>query len=416
VGYLSMRLQRLHNSTDFARAVCLALSTLPIYGWADAPISGAQLNTPESPASTIVGASTQGITHPGTAAEAGLSLLNGLDANGNLKTGVGIEASPVLLAMPYLSSDSWITADSYKANPEGFSWTRLAARTSLSIATAKGANTIDQSVAVAAGLRTTIFDMSDIALDQIARDCIIGAENDSAALVQSMPPTELNTPFPSDDVVKAFVGARDAKCVKESKDRNWNRSSWNLSIADSYVSPDGTTNKLKQQTFAVNSTLAWGFDGFRQPCASLTVTRCANTIGGNRWFENHAQLVFGLQFQNGALVPDPKNKGQFFSQDAWQFGTQLRMKPWSQVAKDPSASSNRLSQTVISLEAVYISAFPEGMSHSNDFQVIASSELQLSDTLYLDFGFGVDRKQSTGKETALALTQFKWNFGSNPTL
>jgi hypothetical protein len=386
---------------------------------ADAPPTGPSLNTPESPASTIVGASTQGITHAGTAAEAGFSLLNGFDVNGNLKTGVGIEVAPALMFMPYSSHGSWITTDTYRSNPDGFSLTRLAARTSLSLATAKGANTTDQSVAAAAGIRTTLFDAGDPILDTTLADCQKAAALQGISIAEQLqktyvPPKDFKPgPLPTDDIQLAFVTAGVNKCKSGANNRNWNRSSWNISLADSYVSPTGAVGKLKQQTYQFNTTLAYGFDGFKPMCENLGADDCKTRLGKQSWFPKHSQLVLAIQYQDGALVPDPKKKGMFYQQNAWQFGTQLRMKPWVDPGTGISSKQSNWSATLISLELVYSRATPEALAASNDLQLIFGSELKLGATTFLDFGLGMDRKRTTGTPNkGFALTQFKWNFGS----
>jgi hypothetical protein len=386
---------------------------------ADTPPSGPSLNTPESPASTIVGASTQGITHPGTAAEAGFSLLNGFDVNGNLKTGVGIEVSPALMFMPYSSPSSWITADGYRANPDGFSATRLAARTSLSLATAKGANTTDQSVAAAAGIRTTLIDAGDPILDTTLADCQKAAALQGISIAQQIqkdyvPPKDFKPgPLPGEDMQLALVTTGVNKCKKGANARNWNRSSWNIALADSYVSPTGAVGKLKQQTYQFNTTLAYGFDGFKSPCENLNADDCTARLGQQAWFAKHSQLVFAIQYQDGALVPDPKNKGTFYQQNAWQFGTQWRLKPWVDPGAAPASKSSNWAETLISLELVYSRANPEDRPASNDLQFILGSELKLSAATFLDFGVGVERKRTAGApDKGFALTQFKWNFGN----
>ena len=117
------------------------------------------------------------------------------------------------------------------------------------------------------------------------------------------------------------------------------------------------------------------------------------------------------------LVPTPKKPGSFYSQNAWQVGLQLRLKPWSKVSADPSASpSSKLAKTILSVEAVYAHELPENMPRVNDFTIITSAEFSISDSIFLDMGIGVDRNQTAGKNTAIALTQFKWNFGSKSSL
>lgn len=370
---------------------------------ADQPLTGANLNTPESPASSIVGAGTQGVTQPGSPAALGAALLNGFDINGNLKTGVGAEANP------FAWTGTWIKPADYQHDPVK----RFFGRLNFSAATAKGASNADNSAQVGVGLRGVIFDWSDPAMDgdvnhpdqapDSVSGCTYEGQVEAARSLGEFDPGKLP---PGDATVKLLEQQATQKCLKEASARLWNRSSWNFGVANSWASTNGAVHNLTQQTYQLNSTFAWGFDNLGPAVDSST---WKNLSGLSGFLERNAQLIVGAQYSHHQLVPNPAKSGTFYVQDAEQLGSQLR---WHFVdTKDTASEEDQdfsFRNTLGSLEVVYTFASPEGMSHSNDLTIIAGLELKLGDATYLDFGSGVERKQMTGKNAGFALTQFKY--------
>lgn len=398
--------------------------------YAETPIAGANLNTPESPASAIIGASTKGIQHPGSPVELGAALLDGLDVNGNLKTGVGVEGSPVLLLMPVMPTSVWVTPRGYQKNR----WDRLLARTSISLASAKGASSADNSVAVGIGLRTVLIDQSDPALDgdpdhagdesqsETVAGCFkraLDAGSDAQKKIAGDEKPQFGKPFPGAKEGNAVAAIKAAECLKKATDRLWNRSAWDVALAKSFVSPTGPANKLKSQTYTVNTTVAWGFDKFGLPDPDLA------TFKTRSWWQQHAQLLVGIQYADDQLQPDPDKKGSFFAQNSWQFGGQFRLRPSLLSDIDPEKPDkgflgnawDTIRSSIWSFEAVYIAADPrDSKPHSNDLTLTWAGEIKLGSSTYLDLGIGADRKGKNGSSTGFALTQLRYNLGDTSTL
>jgi hypothetical protein len=94
------------------------------------------LSVPDSPAFTVLGLTTQTITHPATPRALATSLLNGVDQNGNFQTGVAIDTTPYLL---FYGND--VTLEKYQQSQV----IRFLSRTQFSFATTKGASESDKS-------------------------------------------------------------------------------------------------------------------------------------------------------------------------------------------------------------------------------------------------------------------------------
>jgi hypothetical protein len=106
---------------------------------ADASID---LAVPDSPAFAVLGVSPSNVERPGSPRELALSLLNGVDANGNFQTGMAVETAPYLALW---GSTSKLT--DYQDDNQYM--IRFLSRALLSFATAKGTSDSDKAVRVA---------------------------------------------------------------------------------------------------------------------------------------------------------------------------------------------------------------------------------------------------------------------------
>jgi|SRR5687767_1414278 len=115
---------------------------------------------PEAAAFVAMGLSPEHVLRPATPRDFAVSVLNGLDPQGNFQTGIAIETTPyLLLAAPYVSMSE------YRTNY----WQRFFTRMQLSFGTAKGIKDEDESTRVGLGLRLTLFDLGDARLSNRTR-------------------------------------------------------------------------------------------------------------------------------------------------------------------------------------------------------------------------------------------------------
>jgi hypothetical protein len=327
------------------------------------------LSVPDSPAFTVLGLTTQTITHPATPRALATSLLNGVDQNGNFQTGVAIDTTPYLL---FYGND--VTLEKYQQSQV----IRFLSRTQFSLATTKGASESDKSARFAAGLSFTIFDKGDPRLQQqFLTDLVARAKT----VLDNMPPLPPNAS--DDDKLKWKKNVEDqveaaTKSVRKDYERtNWNRSSWIIAGAPSWVSTDGTTSNVTFDGAAVWSSIAYGFEG----------------VPG---LKNNAQFIIHGRFHSGEEVPDPANKGQFFKQQSEVFGGRFRFGTES---------------TIGSFETVYVHTRPVGRPTDKYFRLTVGAEKRLTDNVWLHFGIGGESGQNNGQNKLFVLGSFKWGTG-----
>lgn len=327
------------------------------------------LSVPDSPALTVLGLTTQSITQPATPRALATSLLNGVDQNGNFETGVAVDTAPYLLF-----HGQSVTLDDYRHNQV----IRWLSRTQFSFATSKGSSDSDKSARLASGLTFTIFDKGDPRLNErFLKDLTAKAQS----ILDSSPPLPPNAS--DEDVMNRKKNIEDqveaaTKSVRKDYERtNWNRSSWIIAGAPSWVSPDGTTSHVAFDGAAVWTSISYGFEG----------------IPG---LKNNAQVILHARFHSSELVPDPSSEGQFFRQQSSVFGGRLRYG----------------SETTIgSFETVYVHARPVGLPTDRYFRLTVSAERKLFDNVWLHFGIGGESGQRNGQNKLFILGSFKWGAG-----
>lgn len=327
------------------------------------------LSVPDSPAFTVLGLTPQSITHPATPRALATSLLNGVDQNGNFQTGVAVDTTPYLLFY-----GNGVTLERYQNSRV----IRFLSRSQFSFATTKGTNDSDKSARLAAGLSLTIFDKGDTRLqDQFLKDLTAKAQ----LVLDSAPPLRPNA---TDDErskwkknIEDQVEAATKPVRKDYERTNWNRSSWIIAGAPSWISTDGTTSHVAFDGAAVWTSIAYGFEG----------------VPG---LKNSAQVILHGRFHSAEEVPDPSNKGQFFKQQSEVFGGRFRYGTES---------------TIGSFETVYVHTRPVGRSTDKYFRLTVGAEKQLTDNVWLHFGIGGESGQKNGQNKLFILGSFKWGAG-----
>ncbi len=302
------------------------------------------LTVPSSPAFAILGVSPEDVIRPDTPKALGCALLNGLDSNGHMQTGIAIETCPY-----YLFTWKTTTLGDYRRNLI----TRLMDRLQLSIATTKGNDKDDKSVKLAMGIRLAIFDDADprSALDldtydstlkeaydayhkaftdlNIAKRDQIKAEDAlSEAIDKKIPTQDL-----SDKVKQAketvakkeeeFSKAYDkystllattwAKTLKDWARSNWNASNLTIGAAISLFDEKGELSGLKESGYAVYATGSYGINYYNIDS------------DGKKIKIPLAQLLLHVRYQTDMELPDQLVEGKFYAADVMLVGSQLRI-------------------------------------------------------------------------------------------
>ncbi len=343
------------------------------------------LSIPESPAFAILGVTPQTVLRPSSPRSFATSILNGVDQNGNFQSGIAFDLSPyLLLAGPNLRLRE------YQASYAK----RLLARTQVSFATTKGVNEEDKSLRLALGFHATLWDRGDFRMDKELMKCFQRA----IKLPDILPPFPVDPPGTGASEVEkkryetylaaqkkydeenARVGTlnntRSAQCRAEARKRNWNKSSWVIAAAPSWLSTDGQTKNFDWNGGGVWTSVAYGFEG----------TRLAET----------SQLILHARYRNQEMVPDPKKKGSFINQDSYFFGGRARV-----------GNEN----TAFSFEGTLIRARLQGLHFDNSARLSLGLERKVAENLWLNLAFGGESGRSDGKNKGFVLTSLKWGFG-----
>jgi hypothetical protein len=326
-------------------------------------------SVPESPAFTLLGLSPSTVTRPAAPRGLASSLLNGVDKNGNIQSGLALDTAPYMLLY-----GNKVLLQQYRDNRV----VRVLTRTQLSVATTRGTSDADKSARVGLGANVTIFDKGD----PRANDTFLGELAGVAAnALGSFPPlsplaTEVERKKRQDDVT-AMV-EKNAKPIREAwKKKSWNRSSWTIAGAHGWISEDGTTSNLQGNGSAAWTSLAYGFE----------------TIPG---LEDNAQVIVHARYHSKESVPDPAKEGTFYEQRSTVAGVSLRA---------GTADTNG------SFEVAYVNAKRSGLEDDTYLRLTFVAERQLSDNVWLHVSVGGEGGHFDGRSKMFTLGAFKWATG-----
>lgn len=260
------------------------------------PASDANLDlaVPDTPAFYALGLTPESVSRPASPRELAADLLNGLDKNGNFQSGISLATVPYLL----FAGDR-LTINDYRNNENGFSWVRLAARTQLSVATAKGTDSEDKSVRAAVGIRVVPYDNGDPRLRYELDKCFSDIQ---------LPPVKPGESL--DDHEKRFkdgladLQSKAQSCREKSKKQYWNASAWELGAAPTWIQKEGTKGQTKWGGAAFWTSYAYGFENIPS------------------WKEA-SQLILGFRYELNNQAPDVQNPGGFVEQDSAMLGARF---------------------------------------------------------------------------------------------
>lgn len=347
-------------------------------------VAAVDLSVPESPAFTVLGVTPQTVIRPTSPRAFATSLLNGVDNNGNFQSGLALDFVPYLL----LAGDD-LTLNKYQTQRVA----RLLARTQFSFGTTKGASDDDKSLRLALGLHMTLWDRGDPRLDEGLMGCL--------GTSMKLPP--LPTQLECDDTVQsptefaeckarfqaandertrqiqeviAFNNSVSTRCREEAQEDNWNRSSWIIGAAPSWISQDGQTKNLHWNGGGFWTSLAYGFEG----------------VPG---LEDRSQLILHGRYRNREQVPDPDNTGEFLTQDSFFFGARFR---------HGSPNFNG------SFEYTFLRSRELGLKFDNSSRLSLGFERRIAGDTWFNLSLGGETGRSDGRNNGFVLTSFKWAF------
>ena len=335
-----------------------------------ADTTNVDLSVPESPAFTVLGFTPNTVIRPASPKAFATSLLNGLDQNGNFQSGLAFDLTPFMLV-----NGENITIKDYNDHY----LTRLLSRTQFSFATTKGASSADTATRLAAGLNFTLWDKGDPRVYHPKRgdDDVLQCFANSLQLPPIIAP---NTPQAEIDKINAGNKATNDQLADACRDRarkaNWNRSSWVIAYAPSWISKAGDTKGYKWDGGAAWTSIAYGFEGISA-------------------LERIAQLILHARYRSRERAPDPAHSGKFLTQNSTFFGARFR-------AGSPKFGLN-FEDTFIRTHVL------RGTTDSlNRFSI--GAEARISDNLYFVITSGGNIGADNGQKKGFVITSFKYGF------
>jgi len=361
----------------------------PTLAWAEAKVNNESaqaqsidLSVPESPAFTALGLSPQSVTRPASTQELAATVLNGVDKNGNFQSGLALDVAPYQL----LFGDT-VSLKQYQQGADSPSLTRILWRSQTSAATAKGTNDADKSVRLALGIRVTPWDRGDPRLDGELEACL---RKVARSIVQTplLPESEGKDEAERSEFRRRINEAQQKlrtesqTCRDEAQKRLWNNSSWALGAAPSWISTDGSVDRMNWDGGILWTSIAYGFED----------------VPG---LQDAAQLILHGRYRGNEQVPDPKNKGKFFEQNSVAGGARLRF------GNDKFA---------VSIEALRIFEDPVHRRSSESTRASIGVDIRLSKELWLEVSVGGEGGRRDGNNQAFVLGSFKWGTTKEPKL
>jgi hypothetical protein len=179
---------------------------------------------------------------------------------------------------------------------------------------------------------------------------------------------------------QALVGKETQVYQTQLRKLTWNRSSWIIAGAPSWISPDGSTHKLQLNGGGIWTSYAYGFEG----------------VAG---LEKTSQLIFHLRYRLSEQVADPTNKGAFYQQNSFLAGVRLHI-------GSPDA--------IFNIESSFIHARPDRRGAEDYFRMAAGPELNIARDQWLSLSIGGEGGRRNASSQAFILAAFKYGLSGRP--
>jgi hypothetical protein len=370
--------------------------------------TGIDTAVPPAPALAAIDVKPQAVIRAGTQRDLALTVLNGIDPNGTLQTGLAFDFVPYFA----LRGDQ-TTLGQYA------SWSSLgrAVRTSsISIATTKASTNDDDAVRLGVGYSVTLLDRGDPRLDRALIQCIqdeltaalpttVAAEPADAGTT----PPVLRPPGPTQAEVAQKIRSqcRDNPAYKSNL---WNRSAINLGVAPTFITDSGELGDLENNGVSAWATVAYGFDRFKRPAYEtiidanenerVVLTEDPEPTGFFDYLERHAQLILHARYRGNEKA---QVDGRLNRQDLTTVASQFRLIYDRFNINAEGALLHAERKRGLDNDTYY------RLSLGTDVRIPGVSNTYLS--LTIGGELGRDDEDSTFVASAL-----KWRFGTEPTI
>lgn len=423
----------------------------------DAEAFALDLSVPESPAFVALGITPDKVTRPTSPRQLGAALLNGVDDQGNLQTGIAIDFVPYLALGP----GDRLTLAEYRQNDflDAISVRRLASRFAISAATSKGTDSDDKSVRLAVGFRLTPWDEGDARLNTSIDRCVTKQHDVLHARLRGVGPlerTELRKTlgFAADGTDDGLMWNRLADEIK-AHGAEWVRNTYLVPAVRTVVKPDGTQarevvknadgsivlepltlpftaqeldgwEKATAKCFEDAKVENWNAAAWDMGIAPTWVSESSGfsdlgSAGGTTWTSLSLNLP-GNDWWGFADLPRGELDPNLGETDVYRFMRQhfqvlmharyrwdtrvdnpTNMPPDSKIVQDDVLLGGRLRAGVpwlaVSAEAAWVRENPVGMPAAEGQRYALSGELRITDSVWLQVSAGSsDGIDSNGDE------------------
>jgi hypothetical protein len=401
------------------------------------------LSVPESPAFVALGITPDKVTRPTSPRELGAALLNGVDDQGNLQTGIAIDVVPYLV---FGGAD--LTLRQYRQNDFGpVGMRRLASRFALSAATSKGTDSDDKSVRLALGFRLTPWDQGDARTNTSIDRCVTAQHDAIIERLAAMPPadrmrvlevqggdptfmlntladelkehgvewardhyarqnpdgttTPLKLPFTGVEIEKWEQAT--AKCFEDAKRENWNAAAWDLGIAPTWVSESSSFKDLGSAGGTTWTSLSLNLPGNDWWGLGAAVAPGDDPYAGEtdvyRFMRQHLQLLLHARYRWDTRVDDPDSTSSSAKilQDDVLLGGRLR------------AGVPRLA---ISAEAAWVRENPQGLPAAEGQRYAVSGEVKITDSIWLQVSAGSSNDLDSNGDEGFVLGALRYGLST----
>ena len=411
------------------------------------------LTEPESPTFQILGVAANEVTRPESPKQAALALLNSLDQEGNLQTGLALEFSPYLL----IAGDQ-LTLQDYKQDW----WRRQLSYFQLGLGAVKGASDKDKSVKASIGFLWTPINGMDPYANEALTTClqdVIRAntvppppDEGNASPPAARPPQPVSSSVgvsPIEPEVAAEIASLNARIAElearlgpaaadrpsvssagtgsgDQSDEPEIQPAPRTVVGDGREAAELKAEEIRQanRCFAVHpllpdntTSLQFGFApifvsesgetddlegrGFTAT-ALLTIGLSRLDPGIPQADQYRSQLILSGTYRRRETVADPDVEDAFLIPDRWNVGGRFVYgKPTSRF---------------YSLEGVYQSSdYRDGRS-DNYLTVVGGLDVRVAEGLWLGLNAGSSFGRSVGGDDTFIGSRFRWGFGQRSAI
>ena len=265
------------------------------------------------PAFVALDVTPETVTRPTTPRDLAAALINGVDRDGVLQTGIALETAPYQL---------FFGRETSLAEYRESYLTKLMYRTSLSLATTKaGSGADDHAQRLAFGISTTLLDAGDpydneeidaLREEVLRRNAAPSAADVAASIRPDMTADEMEEAVRENEAVRQFTEAGAAAANAEFieglnriRETQWGRTIWNIAWAPAWLSPTGKAGDLRYDGSTLWTTFGYGFS---QPA-----------------LKNKLQLLGHVRFRESEHVVDDDDATRQARQDSLLAAASLRI-------------------------------------------------------------------------------------------